>query len=135
MTSANTDYAITFGSSDEAVDTNTMHDTSTQTDRITINTAGVYCITASCQFAAYNFAGSFRYMWIDQRGTRNGIITAAYKTPAASEAYQASVSIIVNAAASDYFRMFVRHNDNVSRDVVVTTQPIVFSAAWLGPST
>lgn len=134
MASANTDYSVTFAAGNDVVDTDTMHNTSTNTDRITITTAGVYCITASCQFAAPNFVGSSRSLWIDQRGTRNGTIAADVGVPVSGEAYAANLSIIINTTAADYFRMFVRHNDNVSRDVVVTTQPITFSATWLGPN-
>lgn len=132
MAAANTDYSITFTTGNEDADTDAMHDGTTNTDRITIGTAGIYAITASCQFGAPNFVGSFRYLWLDMRGSINGQLVADYQIPASGEGVLACISTIVKCSASDYFRMFVKHNDNVSRDVVVTTQPILFSAAWLG---
>jgi hypothetical protein len=135
MASANTDYAITFTAANEDADTETptgMHDGSTDTDRITIRTDGVYLVTASCQFAAPNFVTSSRNMWIDMRGSINGQIVGDLQVPASGISSQHCVSILVKAAANDYFRMYVRHSDNVSRDVVVTTEPIIFSAAWVG---
>jgi hypothetical protein len=135
MAAANTDYAITFTTANEDADTETptgMHDGSTNTDRITIQTAGVYLVTASCQFAAPNFATSHRRLWIDRRGSTDGQLVEDYQVPASGEAAMMCVSTVVKASVNDYFRMFVRHNDNVSRDVVVTTQPILFSATWLG---
>jgi len=132
MASANTDYAITFTTANEDADTDSMHDGSTNTDRITVSTDGIYMLTASCQFAAPNFVTSSRSMFIDMRGSINGQIVGDLQVPASGISSAHCVSILVKAAANDYFRMFVRHSDNVSRDVVVTTEPIIFSAAWVG---
>lgn len=93
----NTETAITFDA--ERYDTDGMHSTSSNTSRITINTAGIYTIGATLELAAATDysrwyvtiklnATTYLALWQDQdpgtaNGGRNVTITTDYKFAAA----------------------------------------------------
>ncbi|KKK54194.1 hypothetical protein LCGC14_3087200, partial [marine sediment metagenome] len=93
----------------ERYDTDTMHDTSSNTERLTATTAGKYIIVANCHFTAEATAG--------RRGIR---IFLNNTTPIASDLRVAinnasfndelSISTIYELAATDYVEMEVFHD-------------------------
>lgn len=130
MTSANIGYAIPFGAGSEVVDSDSMHDVSTNNSRITINTAGVYALTANAGFQTVNFANSYRALFIKDSGT--AIVAQHLHAVPAALNYYFSCAAIVEASSGDFFEAFVQHNDTVSRDTVTSVMPLMFSAVWIG---
>jgi hypothetical protein len=130
MTSANIGYAIPFGSGTEVVDTDSMHDVSTNNSRITINTAGIYALTANAGFQTVNFANSYRALFIKDSGA--SIVAQHLHAVPSSLNYYFSCAAVVEASVNDYFEAFVQHNDNISRDTATSVMPLMFSAVWLG---
>jgi len=99
--SDNTNTVLAFDSED--IDTNTMHDPSTNNSRITIKTAGKYEIGFKIMFAASNATG-FRYGWLLKNGANvRGSLAAG--TPNTTVVPSCSNSIILNLAASDYIEV------------------------------
>jgi hypothetical protein len=93
----------------ESFDTNSYHDGSTNTDRITIPSgkAGYYLITAGISFAD-STASSFRMANLRKNGTQ--ITTSRMGTGSGSGYPTIIISCVVNAAESDYFDLNVYQN-------------------------
>ena len=99
----NTDTALTFNT--ENFDTNSYHDTSTNTSRLTVPTTGKYLITANAGFAAN--ATGYRFAKIVKNGatTVSNINTMA--SPNGTYDTHINNSVVVSATAADYFEIFV----------------------------
>jgi hypothetical protein len=114
---AATATVITFQTED--YDTDLMHDTSTNTSRITIKTAGVYIVTgfilSAASVAAYN------YLYIYKNGTslpaNTGIVVG---TKDGSNAVITQITQSLSLAVNDYVELAFYHNNagaiNVSAD-------------------
>ena len=92
-----TNVNITFNT--ESIDTNTFHDTTTNTERITIPTgyAGKYLFTAMGSFAAD--ASGVRAVYL----LLNGVIKTVAQAPALASQFSGySISFILNLAVADY---------------------------------
>jgi len=114
----NTWTAVTFPS--EYLDTDTMHDTSTNTDRVTVPVAGIYMISSACTFDTS--ATGVRQITYSLNGTATGdfIDGTVSKADAASASSTslAGVAFIQRLAASDIIRMFAYHTAGASLDIV-----------------
>jgi len=102
----NTDTALTYNT--ENFDTNSYHDTSTNTSRLTVPTTGKYLITTCVGFAA-NAVG-YRTAKIQKNGTTNVGAVGTNYNPSATYDVQMNSSVVVSATATDYFEIIVYQN-------------------------
>lgn len=117
---------LTFNS--ERFDTDSMHSTSVNTGRITINTAGVYQVAAMTEWQA-NVTG-IRQLMIRLNGT-TWIVGSSAKGDAASSPL--SVSTIEKFVAGDYLEVLGWQNSGASVNVLRNAnQSPEFAAAWIG---
>ena len=89
----------------ETFDTDSMHDNTTNNDRLTINTAGVYLLKAQVAFAASGTG--YRQAFF----LKNGASKFAYTRPAPSPSDRTTVQIaaVVELVAGDYVSVSVNH--------------------------
>jgi hypothetical protein len=127
--------AVTFDA--ERFDTNSMHDTSTNTSRITFNTAGVYVVT-------FNMAWGPRtdYLKVQCSMRLNGttFLCAHTDTDPGTQNIdrEMSVTTVCKFAAADYVEAMVFQDNtaNATGTVVGTgNYGAEFAAAWLGLGT
>lgn len=112
--------ALTFNS--ERFDTDGIHSTTTNTGRLTCQTAGVYAVVAHVQFAA-NVTG-IRMVQIQRNGTRvaldtrNAVANASYPTTV-------SLSTCVALTAGQYLEVLVLQNrgGNLNVDASAESTP------------
>lgn len=107
-----TTTALAFNS--ERADTNTIHDTVTNNSRLTCQTAGVYYITASVQFAAN--ATGFRQVGIRLNGT-TALAFQRTPSPGGSDAALLTISTAYALSAADYVEATVYQNSGGSLNV------------------
>ena len=127
---------LTFNT--ERWDNAAMHDTSTNTHRITAPTAGVYIVTGSVQFASN--ATGFRGLFVYLNTTVSGVTVTA-GTRIASEFLAAnngdftelSISTMYKVAANDHFSLVVYQTSGSGLAVnsAANFSP-EFGAAWVG---
>lgn len=126
-TSGASALALTFNS--ERYDTDGMHSTSVNTDRITINTAGLYVITADVWFAS-NATGR-RAAFVNL----NGIVTITGLVISATNGDDTDMNLATTykLAAGDYLQVLVQQNSGGALNVrgVGNVSP-EFSATWVG---
>lgn len=102
----NTDTVLTFNT--ENFDTNSYHDTSTNTSRLTVPADGKYLITANVGFAAN--ATGYRYAQIKKNGSTNVCQVGINFTNSGTFDTQLTATTVVNAVTSDYFEIQVYQN-------------------------
>lgn len=127
-----TNTALAFNS--ERYDTNTMHDTVTNNSRITMNTAGLYIVTANIQLAS-DTDYTTHDVWI----LLNGVTTIANinnvnpGTAALSRIYQLVTTY--KFAVTDYIQVMVRQVNTSAGannvEVAANSSP-EFAATWVG---
>lgn len=129
----NTEQTVVFNS--ERWDTDTMHSTSVNTERITFTTAGLYLVTFSGFWQA---AADYTFLYCSLR--LNGTTSIAFGTSAAphntaSIRHQALLSTVYKFAATDYVEVRVAHANSAvaarTLDVFGNASP-EFSATWIG---
>ena len=122
----NVQVALTFDT--EAVDTDGLHSTATNTERITVPTGmdGMWLLTASSRFV--DNALGYRYITFQKNGA--GGFGGFRSPPAAGVATDLGPSTILDAVATDYFTVVVRQNSGGNLDVSAQS----FAAHYLGPS-
>lgn len=108
------DTPLTFGS--ERWDTDNIHSTTVNTNRLTATTAGKYLIAGHVQFA--NNSTGFRFIYI----RLNGSTTIAATTSGSSPVNNMYLSIAVhyNLAATDYVELLAFQNSGVALDINAT---------------
>ncbi len=110
----------------ESTDTNTMHSTSVNTSRITIQTAGVYRVQASCYFSNTLNAGEYCLAALSFGGTAiGGVATEVINVYWA----YADVDVTFACSVSDYFEATFSHNNAGSK-----TAAKRFTATYIGPA-
>lgn len=126
--SNNTATALTFGA--ERWDTDSMHSTTTNTGRITINTAGLYNVYACVEFEPNN--SGYRSAWFRVNGS--SIIGAGTVSAAASSAgTNVVVATTWRFTAGDYIELLVQQTSGGSIDVqAVANYSPEFGATWVG---
>jgi hypothetical protein len=123
--------AILFGTSDtEIFDTNSFHDPSTNSSRITIPSgfAGKYLITATIGIAAS--ATGNRYCAI----YKNGVLDASTRAPANAAALSATLltaSTVLSLTATDYVEMYGFQDSGGALNALAGTYTSL-SAVYLG---
>jgi hypothetical protein len=104
--------ALTFNS--ERYDTDTIHDTTTNTGRLTCVTAGKYVISGHVRFPANN--ANYRSVAIKLNGTTYMAIQKSVNM-GAGEAVMMSVSTIYSLSATDYVELVVHQNSGGALNV------------------
>jgi hypothetical protein len=114
----------------ERYDTDTMHSTSTNTDRITINTAGLYIVTGTVTFTNTNATG-YRLVDIELNGTT---IIAEQSVGMRTDNYIVmNVTTMYKFAAADFVKLVVYHTAGVNSSVLAQANfAPEFAATWVG---
>ena len=99
----------------ELVDTDTMHSTTTNTGRITINTAGVYCVTSNILWTGAGAAGSRVLMQINKNGAE--ICRTDSGNYGASTALGFCLAVTTSCAVTDYLTFSVYQSSGAARNV------------------
>lgn len=128
----------TLSFNQERFDVGGMHSTSSNTSRITINTAGVYVVSFSCEFAS-----AIDYLCLYSLCRLNGTTvigrSPTYRHDSGDGSSAAtSFSFLHKFAAADYIEVRVYQNNgaNVARNVLSTSQfSPEFAAHWVGLGT
>lgn len=136
MTSAApTTYAIAFDT--EIADTDTMHDTSTNTSRITAKTAGLYQFNAGfgivAQAAATRIVGMFMVNGSAVLQTYHSLYVPA-NTPAAVDGhYGMHLSMMIRLSVNDYVQLGAQCGTAGVSTAIGSTGRAFMQARWLGP--
>ena len=113
----------------ESFDTNSFHDNSTNTSRITIPSgkAGKYSVTGFIQWDE-NTSGTARYLAIYKNG-----VSVFYTTTTPSNAYPCGfIFTTLDLSVSDYIEMFVYQDSGSTRTFYTATGSGNFTATYLG---
>ena len=102
---------LTFDS--ERWDTDTIHDTSTNTGRLTAKTAGKYLITGSVEYASNNTG--MRTIWIQVNGTA---IAQDRVQSVQSDVTRMTIATVYSLAVNDYVELGVRHTAGTNVNIV-----------------
>jgi hypothetical protein len=129
----NTSTAVTFNSN--VFDTSSIHSTSSNTSRLTMPTAGYWQFSYKISFNSSNTTGS-RIAFIRKNGS-DVIGAAVFAIPSATVATSCVNTFMQNAAASDFFEVFVFQNSGGAVTVGIavasdTGEPSVFEAHRIG---
>jgi hypothetical protein len=112
----------------ESFDTDDMHSTSSNTERITINTAGVYLVTFTYTL---NFSGT-----ITKEQPQILLSGSAYqydmKYGSAAGNTANTVQTVIACNATDYLRVLIDFTGGSSFTVDGNTASTSFSAVWVG---
>lgn len=129
--SATSAVALTLAFNSERYDTNTMHDTVTNNSRITMNTAGLYLVTAHVAFAA-NATGQ-RDLYIQLNATTYIAMATTPSIGAGGETFL-SVATAYKFAAGDYViaRVFQNSGGALNVNGSSVAYGCEFSATWIG---
>jgi hypothetical protein len=120
------DTALTFNT--EQFDVDNMHSTSSNTGRITINTAGLYYFWTQLEWAS-NSAGQ-RSVWVWYKGVTT--IARNDASPVGSSGHSMGCGRTALFAAGDYIETFANQNSGGALNVIADTQSPYFSAFFLG---
>ena len=126
----NTWTAISFGL--EEFDTDTMHSSITNPERITIRTAGIYQIFGTVSFDPN--ATGVRAACITHNGSTvpdDGIVFCSQSGNATAN-HLPPLSVLKSCAATDILRFYVFQNSGGALDVSVSTITPFFSAVYQG---
>ena len=120
----------------ETFDTDTMHDNTTNNQRITFTTAGTYLITFRAMWAS-NTAGA-RSLAIEKNGTTTfnasgtEIVTSFATAPIGSTHNGINVTVMAEFAANDYIMAFVQQTTVGSLNLSGTSDAhSSFAALWV----
>lgn len=127
ITTSGVAQALTFNS--ERYDTDSMHSTSADTGRITFNTAGLYHVFATIEFASN--ATGYRQAYLRVNGTT---VIAASSCPAATSlGTELMLSCVWKFAAADYVEVFVAQLSGGALNVAgASAFSPEFGATWVG---
>ena len=119
----------------ETFDTDTMHDNTTNAQRITFTTAGTYQITLNAMWAS-NTSGA-RYLAIEKNGgTTQGsgtdVVTSFATAPIGTTHNGINVNVMATFAANDYIIAFVNQTSGGALNLSGTSDAhSSFSAIWV----
>ena len=130
-----TNTAVTFDT--EQFDTNTFHDNSTNTSRITIPSGynGKYLFTAKLTSEALTASGAYRSLSFK----KNGSVIAYFQNfsntsgiPGSNVAWETSGTQILNLVATDYIEMFWYQDSGATNAVNGSISATTFQCVYLG---
>lgn len=124
---------ITF--SNEAYDTDTMHDTVTNTDRVTFKTAGLYVITFQVLMA-----GAADYNFVSASLCKNAVLAAEFADGQAQDLDTSTPPTVTIActqkfAANDYMTVYIVQNNGAAAarsNLGLSDRSPVLTATWIG---
>jgi len=123
-----TGVALTFNS--ERYDSDGMHDTVTNNNRITCKTAGVYVITTNVEFVA-NGTGN-RQLYIRLNGST--VIGYVTDVPSGSVAHIANLTVPYALVVNDYLEVLVAQTSGAALNVSASgNYSPEFAATWITP--
>jgi hypothetical protein len=126
----NTITVLTLDS--ERWDSDTIHDTSSNTSRLTCKTAGKYIVTGNVSFAS-NATGE-RVAYINLNGATNAAISKTNAAQTASAPTVLTVTTIMDLAVNDYLELAALQNSGGSLNVLnAANYSPEFSMVWMGP--
>ena len=128
---SSTETEILFAN--EHFDTNTFHDTSTNTGRITIPSGkdGKYLFICKVGLTQANQTGNTFYVNLKKNGSN--ITSNVWYMQSSGTNPDGSFVYVVDAVATDYFQMFVWHDSNSAEDARATTNYTTsFGCTFLG---
>lgn len=111
----NTATALTFDS--EVIDTNTMHDNSTNNSRITIKKTGYYLINAAIRWETTNSGGYSRKISIYVGGSEIATNIMLPVTTASTSAPSQVISTILSLSATNYVELYVYQDSGTTLDI------------------
>lgn len=126
--------AITVAFNQERFDTDSMHSTSVNNNRITFNTAGLYLVSFVGHLAS---AADYVSVWAGIRLNGATPIVEQFQGTLADNAtpYAINISTVYKFAAADWIevRFYQNNSASAARNLLVTanTSP-EFSATWIG---
>jgi hypothetical protein len=116
LTIANsTDTALTFDS--ELFDTNNLHSTTTNTSRLTAQTAGIYVVFATVEWQGS--ATGVRSIYFRLNGTTK---VAWLEEPTNSDVPRQTLSTVLALNVNDYLEVVVGQNSSASLSIIAATQ-------------
>jgi hypothetical protein len=128
IVNAGSGSAVTFDT--EAVDTDGMHSTGTNTSRLTAVTPGYYVVTGHVVFASNATGERQAWLLINGTGSRIGFGTTLAMTGASHvTAVIASTTLFLNVG--DYVEMFAYQSSGGALNTDVTTGSPRLSALWV----
>lgn len=117
----------------ELFDTDSMHDAVTNNSRITINTAGVYLLTAHATWQGIDNVSS-RALLIRLNGIAGNDIARAQEKVSNLDQCEQIVTGIWKANVGNYFEVVAWQDSGSSLNIYVDNFSLPgFSAQWLGP--
>ena len=124
----NTETTLTFNS--ETFDTDTIHDTSTNPERLTCKTAGIYLVYANIRFEAD--ADGVRAVFLYVNGTSDSFAVQSVPARATGPTHVALVGVY-SLAVNDYVICRVLHNagNNLAISAAGLHSP-VFGMSYVG---
>jgi hypothetical protein len=122
-----TNTALTFDS--ESYDTNTYHDTSTNTSRVTIPSgkAGYYLFV--CKWSINESPTGYRQTSLRKN---NSVVDTAFRRGTSSGQNNCVLQTVQYGAVGDYFEMYVYQNAAENLGAEAGTTQTVFTTAYLG---
>lgn len=115
----------------ERYDTDNMHSTSVNTDRITFNTAGLYLVSGNGGWAL-SAGGSYRRIAIRLNGATYIAITQ-YRAGEANTGNELSIATTYKFAVNDYVQLIAEQDTGASLNLAaVAAFSPEFAATWIG---
>lgn len=117
----------------EHYDTDGFHSTTTNTGRITIPSGkdGKYLFICKVGITQANQTGNSYWVKLEKNGS--GICQNVWYMQSTSTNPDGQLAFIIDAVATDYFKMFVWHDSNTAEDARVTTNYTTsFGCTFLG---
>lgn len=132
---ANATYqAVVFNS--ENFDTDAMHDTSTNTSRVTVNTAGLYQVSGYVTYNNNATGTRNLYVYINGASAGNQQVASRGVTRTDGGAHTVGLSGLVSLSVGDYIEL-VTYQTSGGGALSLTAHtapdfPVIFQAAWVG---
>lgn len=131
--SSGTSTLVTFDS--EAWDTDSLHSTTTNPSRITINTSGQYLVTFYARFPSNSTGYRQCNLRLNSAGSSTGGSTLSTITLAAVNGASTFVTrtLELTCNAGDHYELFVTQNSGASLSLESGTRVSGMEFRWVGP--
>lgn len=131
--SSGTSTLLTFDS--ESWDTDSMHSTTTNPSRITINTSGQYLVTFYARFPSNSTGYRQLNLRLNSAGASGGGSTLSTITVAAVNGASAFVTrtLELSCTAGDHYELFATQNSGVSLSMDSGSRVTGMEFRWVGP--
>jgi len=124
-----TSTAITFNT--EIWDTDTMHDVGSNTERVTIKTAGIYILTANVEWESGK-TGYRQVQFVHHRGETSLQIAQIRDDASTAVAQKQCITTIYDLEVDDYITLTVRQTQGINREIEnVTGRSPIFAVQMI----